>query len=743
MRSLVLFLICFATTVPAAELTGRITDPAGAYVSRAEISATNTATGENLETRSAADGAFVLSVTPGRWRITARAAGFREATSVVDVSDQPSNLVLHLRLPQPASSITVSEAAMPVDLAQTPGGTAWVPPSQIDNSSSFTLKDLLLFTPGVMAQSRWGADESQLSIRGSGLRNNFHLRGVNLLVNGLPYQDADGFSDFEALELGAVHHIDIWKGANALRFGGSTLGGAVNLVTPETGSPIFLRLEGGSYGAFKGVVSTAGRRGRFSYLLTASDSELEGYRDHSNQGRQRAFANLGWQFREGTVLRLEALYANVAEKLPGSLTLTEFRADPRQADPLNVQQDWGRFYDYLRIGARLEHRLAPGHELLLAGFGHYRSMDHPIFQVLDQDARNFGGEVRYRFDGVIAGRRHQIVVGYTPMTGNAEERRFANLDGDRGPLLSRFLNSTTSHGLYFEDQWQLASNFTLSLGGRSDWSERRHRDLFLADGDRSDSRRFLAFSPKVGFLWAVQPSIQVFGNVSRAYEPPLLLELTSFGAPGFLPLDAQDAWQFELGTRGSAGSRLEWDLAIFDWELEHELLNMNVQPFPGALFTIPTYRNAEKTRHLGFEAAGSVLLARPAGGVLRWRNAYTASRFTFVRDGQFTGNRLPGAPSHVLRSELRYQRRGWWVAPNLDWSPARYFVDSANTATNGSYAVLNLGAGIEWEKTALFLEFGNLAGRNYSASVQVDNALGRYYEPANGRTIRAGLRWRY
>ena len=42
---------------------------------------------------------------------------------------------------------------------------------------------------------RFGAaDETQFSIRGSGLRNNFHLRGVNILVNSMPYRLADGVS---------------------------------------------------------------------------------------------------------------------------------------------------------------------------------------------------------------------------------------------------------------------------------------------------------------------------------------------------------------------------------------------------------------------------------------------------------------------------------------------------------------------------------------------------------------------
>ena len=69
-------------------------------------------------------------------------------------------------------------------------------------------------------QPRFGAaDESQISIRGSGLRNNFHLRGINVLVNGMPYRNADGFTDFESLELSNTESIEVYKGGNALRYG--------------------------------------------------------------------------------------------------------------------------------------------------------------------------------------------------------------------------------------------------------------------------------------------------------------------------------------------------------------------------------------------------------------------------------------------------------------------------------------------------------------------------------------------
>jgi len=195
------------------------------------------------------------------------------------------------------------------------------------------------------------------------------------------------------------------------------------------------------------------------------------------------------------------------------------------------------------------------------------------------------------------------------------------------------------------------------------------------DGNDSDSVDFLDFSPRFGVVWRAAKTVQVYGNASRTYEPPLLLELT---APGQLQgnlgqLAAQKAWQFEVGTRGSYTDRFNWDLAVYDIELHDEIVNLNVQPFPGAPFTIPRFVNINRSRHSGVEAGADVVLVRDAaramgmgtiGDALSARVAYTYSRFVFVDDPTFHNNDLPGAPTHFIRAEVRYDHQsGFWIAP--------------------------------------------------------------------------------
>jgi iron complex outermembrane receptor protein len=275
-------------------------------------------------------------------------------------------------------------------------------------------------------------------------------------------------------------------------------------------------------------------------------------------------------------------------------------------------------------------------------------------------------------------------------------------------------------------------------------------DAFISDGDQSGRRLFTAWMPRVGLLYELPPvGGQLFANASRSYEPPLLLEINNLTVPGLVDVRAQDAWQMEVGTRGRRGG-VEWNVAAYDVELRDEILNVNVRPFPDAPFTVPTYRNAGRTRHygvetgLGYTLPGAVLTRAGGGDRLGARLAWTFARYRFVRDSLYAGNDLPGAPRHVLQAELVYRHPvGLTLRPNVEWVPRRYFVDSGNTASNQGWTVFGARAEllVPRVKSSLFVEARNLTDERYSPAVQVDDAAGRFFNPADGRSLYVGARW--
>jgi iron complex outermembrane receptor protein len=647
------------------------------------------------------------------------------------------------------------------ELSRVPGGTAVIDQTTIEQTRGANLRDVLDFIPGVLIRPRFGAaDESQLSIRGSGLRNNFHLRGVNILVDGFIYGQADGFSDFESLELLTTKRIEVYKGANALVYGGYTLGGAINLVS-KTGYDaglVELRSEAGSFGFLKNYIGTGQVYGSFDIYAAFADTELDGYRDHSEQVRRRAYLTLGYAFQGGTTIRLDLGYTHSEEELPGSLTLQEFLANPRQQDPTVARFRQERNYDFGRGGLTLRTPLGEGQFLEWKTQLDYQDLDHPLsFAVIDQTTYDWGTELRYIVAAPLFSHGNRFTIGLQYFSTRQIDANLQNLSGHRGDLTKDQINIATNAGIYAEEQFDVTPAFTAVVGGRAQYSVREVRDRFLSDGDQSDSVDFFAFVPKFGFVWRVTPTAQVFANVSRSYEPPLMLELTAPGQIGgdLSQLEAQKAWQFEVGTRGSYTDRFSWDLAVYDIELHDEILNVNVQPFPGAPFTIPRYININRSRHSGVEAGADTVLVRDAasamgmgtiGDALSARVAYTYSRFVFVDDPTFNNNYLPGAPTHFIRAELRYDHQsGFWIAPNVEWVPKGYFVDSANTVRTPDYVLGSVRIGYDYKpaKLSVYFEARNVADQSYVSSVVVDNANARYFEPGDGRAFYGGVSWRF
>src|SRR3954471_13206934 len=711
-------------------------------------------------TQSDAEGNFrIAGVALGTHAVVVRRSGYLDAIDSVDVSTSVSGPLVIVLSEKVATLSRVTVIGTRSDLAerreqlaQVPGAVAMVDAPQIRATRQANLKDVLQFVPGVYIQPRFGAaDESQISIRGSGLRDNFHARGVNLLVNGMPYRNADGFTDFESLEMLTTESVEVYKGGNALRYGGSTLGGAINL-DPKTGytsSPVSLFGQGGSFGFYKTQLESGGARGPADYYASYGRTSLDGYRQWSGQKRDRVNLHGGYRLSENTDARAFYFFAHVKEELPGSLDRATFESDPRAADPNNVTNRWGRDYDLHHLGLQLRTQLTANQRLEISPYMQYRDIDHPIFEVISQISHDYGAEIRYESTAPLGTLGNRFTLGFQPAYESLLNRQYQNNLGEHGALTKNQHDIATTSALYAEDILSLTPRLSAVFGVRGERATRETRDFFLSNGDQSDRRTYNPISPKVGFIYSFEPGgAQVFGNASRSYEPPLLLELNSLTVPGYIPLEGQSAWQYELGGRGTRLG-FGWDLSAYDVELRNEILNINVQPFPNAPFTVPTYRNALKTRHSGIEAGlsyqlpGAVFVHGDVADHLSLRTSYTLARYTYVSDPSYEGNDIPGAPHQVLTTEVKYTHpSGFSLAPSVEWVPQSYFVDSQNTVKNDGWTNLSIRA--DWATqygVTLFAAGQNLASRLFSQSVQVDNAAGKYYEPADARSFYAGLRW--
>ncbi|MDB6152372.1 MAG: TonB-dependent receptor protein [Chthoniobacteraceae bacterium] len=673
------------------------------------------------------------------------------------------------------------------ELNTQPGGTAIIDAEQYKRGRVTTLKDALDFAPGVFVQPRFGAEESRISIRGSGIQRTFHGRGLKLLQDGVPLNLADGSFDFQAIEPLTTRYIEVYRGANALEFGATTLGGAINFVslTGREASLLDARFEYGSFETFRAQLSSGAVLGPFDYYVSLSHFSTDGFREHSQQNNQRLFANFGYRITPELETRFFITYTQTDSELPGELTKEQLEDDPRQASRVPqflrgvqpvarfdyITSNWKRDFELLRIANRTtwqsgEHRFSSGL------FWTHKNLDHPILFVIDQLSNDFGIDLRYDNSADLFGHRNRLTLGFAPTHGIVEDNRFENLFGNRGNRIGDQHQTSTNLDFYLQEHFYLVPSVALVAGGQISYAKRKSNDDFAGiDGvDNSDSQDYWGYSPKLGLLWEMTPDAQAFLNVSRSFEPPSFGELANAGnnGTGLVHLTEQTATTAEIGTRGRYG-RFAWDLAYYHAWIDDELLESQIQP------GLTQTTNAGRTIHQGIEAALDAdlftdlftrgdreTIAAAAGDGkksvlptareqkkdrLLLRQVYLWNDFHFNGDAEFGDNQLPGIPEHYYRAELLYEHPcGFYAGPNVEWVPSKYNVDSARTEFADPYALLGFKIGYRSERGfSVFFEAKNLTDKTYASTTSVVGTFNgqALFFPGDGRGFYGGLEWKW
>jgi iron complex outermembrane receptor protein len=618
-----------------------------------------------------------------------------------------------------------------------PGGASVVGASEYSDGRASTLVDVLALTPGVFIQSRFGAEEARLSIRGSGLQRTFHMRGIYLLQDGVPLTLADGSGDFQAVEPLALAYTEVMRGANALEYGGTTLGGSINFVSPSgyDGWGMRPRLEGGSFGYRRAQFSFGDVLANGDYFASLSAYSQNGFREWSEQANQRFFGNAGVRLRENLESRFYLAAVQSDSQLPGSLTKAQLMASPRQVNAANLAGRQKRDFDLYRLANRTVIDLDDRYIELSAGYS-YKDLWHPIFQLLQQRSSDVSAGARYVDERALAGRANRLTLGLAPSWNRVTDDRFVNIAGHKGAPTAQSLQRSQNFIAYAENELDLNARWTLVSGAQWTDAQRRYEDLFLSNGDQSLDTSYTQLAPKLGFVLRPGRTWSVFGNVSASFEPPSFGELT--GGPGVSVLRAQTARTVELGTRGKM-PRVQWDIVAYSARVHDELLGLN-GPDGQPLGTV----NAPRTLHRGVEL-GMQLAVTPS---VSWRSSYLWSDFRFAGNASYGDNTLPGIPEHFYRGELAWAPlEGYSITLTSEWTPRRYAIDMANSWFADAYALFGLKVGRDVPQgLSWFVEGRNLADRRYASTTGViADARGvdaAQFLPGEGRAVYAGVAWK-
>lgn len=654
------------------------------------------------------------------------------------------------------------------ELERIPGAIGFVEDDVFLDDFTQSLGDILLYTPGVYADTT-AQRESRISVRGSGLNSSFERRGITVLRDGIPITRASGSTEFQEVDPLSINYVEVYKGANGLRYGAASLGGAINIVsaTGRTANPGFAaRLEGGSFGSLRGNMRYAQANDDNDLYISVTGLNTDGFRDHSDVGSVYTFANAGFKHSEQVETRFYLTVLSDNFELSGSLSLEDALSDPEQAgkpvtigpffpggpvtvlDPGPEADDWDRNLDVFRLATRTVARLD---DVTLEGglWTSYRQLDHAITRfagIIDQQEREFGIYGRATLERSLFSMPISWTLGLQGNTGDNNNRRWENNFGERGELRSSSDQDASNILLYGQGDLALNDRWSL-VGGVQFLHAERSNEAFL--NDTSGDLNYDQLNPRLGALYRINDNNQLFANINRDFEPPSTADLTAGGALEFTPLLAQRSWTAEIGGRGQFDF-VAWDVAVYRSWLDRELLDFGI---PGANGFLSFTDNADNTIHQGIELGVDIYIEpkplRDLGLQLIWRHVYTHNDFKFDNDADFGNNQLAGVPRHLYVSELRLESiRDWYVTVNARWVPDGPFADFANTTRVPGYDIWGMTAGWnfhpDWQ---VFFSVENIFDEVFIANVttnanqELEN--GRLFTPGQGRGVFAGISWNF
>jgi iron complex outermembrane receptor protein len=669
----------------------------------------------------------------------------------------------------PASMDTVVVTAqrlaeqLEAERALTPGSVTLVDGDELRDRNVTNLADVLRYVPGVWSESVSGSDEIFFSSRGSNLdATNYDMNGIKLLQDGLPVTTADGNNHNRVLDPSSARYATIAHGANALTYGASTLGGAIDFTSPTARNtdPLSLFVSGGSHGQLNGQVTGGYAGEKFDALATVQSRDWEGYREHSAQSSTGLFANAGWKWNESVTTRLFLTALDSDAQLPGALTRAEVAADPGQESPAAFDANYGKNVATRRAALKTTWNIDSTTALDVGLSYERQSLYHPIVErilvdfdgagpnppvevfslLVDTDHRDTGASLRYRSEiGA-----HEFLLGANYGDGAVSGGNYRNLHGQRNGLSEYVDNSADSLELFAVDRWHVTDRWTLVYGGQWVNADRDVRTTEAATGAvRNPHANYTAFNPRLGVIYSLDNRNEFFASAGRLHEAPTTFELEDDARGNDATLDAMHGDVLEMGLRGKtpgASFNWRWDVSVYYARLDDEILSVDDPKAPGNSLTA----NIPRTTHAGVEAlVGASFSTGP--GRIEPLLSFTLNEFTFDSDASYGDNTLPAAPRYAARGEILYRQGGVYFGPTLDLVGKR-FADFANTYVVDSYVLFGLRAGYSSDRWEMFAELRNLADEDYIATVNVLNQAApdaRVLYPGAPRSAYAGVRLRF
>lgn len=641
-----------------------------------------------------------------------------------------------------------------------PGGTNLVEPQQ--EIKLVTLSDALAHQPGIVIQEFFGGnDQPRLNIRGSGIQSNPVNRGVLLMQDGLPLNEADGSFVIGFLEPRNASLITVRRGSNANSPAATTLGGEMDFQSLTGTDGDISTVEGGSFGRRSVYLGKGFAGDTMDGRISFGHEKADGYRHHSASERTVFSANMGFR-NDGFENRSYLSYTDLEFEIPNVIPRDRLYADPR-----SISGDYSEPMDrtnnvYVRNPNRhskqfrLANRSHWGTDALNQTIGVYWQTIDDTFTSpqVSYPTRGDTFGAQWQLAGRMDSLEYRLALDWSHSDMDRRLYAVSPTNGSRalkfGDYDLKAENRNAMLGLIWHvaPQWQVVGDLKFSHAIRN------ARDT--ASGQKLD-QDWSYVSPKLGLIWQSSDALRLFANVSRSNEAPTYWEIingevsqplnVNSAVADMTELDLQRATTFEIGGNGrigTGGNAANWSVTLYRSNVRNEL--MAVSNAAGTASGTFNYR--DRTRHQGVELGLNGSLPAWGNGAIDYRLAYTLSDFRFM-GGEYEGNRIAGVPRHLFSAELLYRVGGWRFGPNVRWLAGDTPTNHQNVpgTEQDSYALLGFRVAYEHDKNwSAYVAADNLTDKTYASSYVIRRtatAAMPTFLSGNGRSIVGGVSYRF
>ncbi|MEX2530462.1 MAG: TonB-dependent receptor [Gemmatimonadota bacterium] len=630
--------------------------------------------------------------------------------------------------------------------------------------SDSSIEEALQGLPGVQIHNRFNdAVGERISIRGYGARSEFGVRGVRILVDGVPATLPDGQSTLDHLDLGSLGRVEALRGPGSALYGNAA-GGVLHFETrrpPDSPFRQEVRVIEGDHDYRRTQSTTSGQVGEVGYLLNLARYEFGGYRANPliepEPGDSLDHPRFGSAVREhlntqvsapllGGNARVTVNAMRLEAENPGSLSRTQLDLGDRRAYPFNVQQGAGKEANHVQAGITWDRTVGDRTvEIMTYAVNRDESVPDPA---LWTDVSRGAGGLRATIRSEFVGEEGRLwwTLGVDADIQNDHRVSWTNLEGERGARTRDQDERVRSGAVFLQAMLPINQLLDVLTGLRYDRIRFSATDRLTSEepvANGGDARTLDSASPSFGFHAHFHQALNLYLNLSTAFETPTTTELSnrSDGGRGFNPdLEPQVGITTEVGGRGVISSSLAWELVFFHTTLHNELVPFELDDDPGKRY----FRNTARSTREGWEAALQFSPSRYLS--TRLVASTNDARFeSYAPEGEnLSGNRVPGIAPYKLEGIVRVGPGRWFGEVRGELlGPIEGNDRNGPEARSPSRQLVDLRAGIN--EVAFrgfdfspFVGLTNVFDEKYNTSVVVNATGGRYFEPGPGQTMYMG-----